>query len=230
MGLQQAETEGPAHEEQRQHPYRQVSIRAATPSDGEALHAMFSRSSSETIYKRFLMSYPKVPEWMVALMLEVDHQDNESLVTVAREGIIVGHAMYTRLGEGTEAEMSLVVEDGWQSKGVGTSLLFELEQRARLRGIETFNAQVLATNCPMLGLAAAFAGTAHTMANGVYYIRMPLRMASGVRGPGSSPRHLSSRRRIELRRTPLPRAPVDRGKGHPFGGYACSCPRAMLRL
>jgi GNAT superfamily N-acetyltransferase len=151
------------------------SIRGATPTDGEALCEMLSRSSSETIYLRFHIPYPAVPGWMVALMLDADHHDKESLVAVAEEEI-VGHVMYVRLGDGHEAEMAIIVEDGWQSKGVGKSLLLELARRARLRGIETFTAEVLGQNRRMLGLAAAmFAGTDYTIEDGVYHVRMPLR-------------------------------------------------------
>jgi GNAT superfamily N-acetyltransferase len=133
---------------------------------------MFSRTSSETIYRRFHLPYPEVPEWMLALMLGANHH-KEALVAVTEEKV-VGHAMYVRLGDGTEAEIAIIVEDGWQSKGVGNSLLSELARRARLRGVETFTAEVLATNRPMLGLAAMFAGTEYATADGVCHVRMPL--------------------------------------------------------
>ena len=113
----------------------QVYIRIATPSDGEKLRAMLSRASKETVYRRFHTPFPEVPNWMVALMLEADHHDKESLVAVADKKV-VGHAMYARLGAGAEAEMAIVVEDGWQSRGIGKSLLSGLAERARLRGVE----------------------------------------------------------------------------------------------
>ncbi len=153
----------------------QVSIRVATPRDGESLRRMFSRVSSETLYRRFLIPYPDVPERTLALMLDVDYHGKEFLVAVSEEEI-VGHAMYVRLGDGSEAEMAIIVEDGWQSKGVGTLLLSELAQRARLRGIETFIGEVLGTNRRMLGLAAMFAGTGYTIEDGLCHVRMPLRM------------------------------------------------------
>ena len=151
----------------------QVYIRIATPSDGEKLRSMFAHASSETIYKRFHIPYPEVPEWMVDLMLGTDHHDKESLVAVAEEKI-VGHAMYVRFGDDTEAEMAIIVEDRWQSMGVGKALLSELEERASLRGIDTFTGEVLATNRAMLELAAMFAGTHYKMEDGVYHVRMPL--------------------------------------------------------
>ena len=157
----------------------EVSIRVATPLDSEKLRGMFSRTSPETIYRRFHLPYPEVPEWMIVLMLGADHH-KEALVAVAGEKV-VGHAMYVGLGEGTEAEIAIIVEDGWQSKGVGKSLLSELARRARPRGVETFTGEVLATNRPMLGLAAMFAGTEYAMAEGVCHVRMPLHT------PGSTP-------------------------------------------
>ena len=158
----------------------QVYIRIATPSDAEKLRAMFARSSTETIYRRFHTPFPEVPGWMVALMLDADHHNKESLVAVAEEKV-VGHIMYARLGEGTEAEMAIIVEDEWQSRGIGKSLLLELEDRAGLRGIETFTGEVLGHNRPMLGLAATFPGTDYATEDGVYHVRMPLRKASVAR-------------------------------------------------
>ena len=163
----------------------QVSIRTATPRDAEELRMMFARSTAESIYLRFHIPYPEVPEWMIDLMLDTDHQEKEALATVVG-GRIVGHAMYVRLHEGTEAEIAIIVEDRWQSKGVGKSLLSELARRARLQGIETFIGEVLETNQPVLALVAMFAGAGYSMKGGVSHVRMPLRMASEVRTLRSS--------------------------------------------
>ena len=177
--LMEAEIKGLVHKRARQTHGRgprigtRVSIRVATPRDAERLRAMFSRVSPETLYRRFHIPYPDVPERTLALMLGVDHHDKESLVAVA-EGEIVGHAMYVRLGDGREAEMAIIVEDGWQSKGVGKLLLSELAERARLRGIEIFTGEVLGENRRMLALAAIFAETDYTLKDGVYHVRMPL--------------------------------------------------------
>src|SRR5687767_14888306 len=63
----------------------QVSIQNATPSNTDSLRRMFSRSSSETIYHRFHMPYPRVPEQMLAFMLDADEHDAGALVAVANE-------------------------------------------------------------------------------------------------------------------------------------------------
>lgn len=152
-----------------------VSIRDAFATDREGLRRMFSRSSSETIYRRFHIPYPEVTEQILAFMLGADKHDKQALLAVAR-GETVGHAMYARLGDTGDAEMAIVVEDGWQSRGVGKLLLRRLAESARGRGIETFVGTVLPENRRMLGLIdALFAGSRHVISDGVFHFRAPLR-------------------------------------------------------
>lgn len=167
--------EGPEKSGTRKRIDRQVIIRDATPRDGDGLRRMFFRTSAEAIYLRFHMPYPEVPERMLALMLDADPPNNEALLAVFGEEII-GHAMYVRLEDATEAEMAILVEDRWQSRGVGRSLLSELARRATLQGVETFVGEVLVENRRMLDLTAMFAGTDRTIADAVYSVRMPLPM------------------------------------------------------
>jgi GNAT superfamily N-acetyltransferase len=170
----------PEHDEKEQAMNgKQIYIRVATGHDRERLRGMFARSSPETLYRRFHIPYPEVPEWVVDLMLGTDRLDNEVLVAVAEEKI-VGHAMYVRLGNDTEAEMAITVEDRWQSMGVGKSLLLELAQRARLRDIETFTGEVLGQNRSMLALAAMFLGTDYATEHGVCRVRMPLQASESA--------------------------------------------------
>jgi GNAT superfamily N-acetyltransferase len=180
---EEAEVNGPVHERARQPRAQgprietQVFIRDASSTDGESLRRMFSHVSPETVYLRFHIPYPNVPEWMLSLMLHADQHDKQSLVAVAGEEI-VGHAMYVRLGDGGEAEMAIIVDDGWQSKGVGKLLLRNLAEVARRRGVEIFVGTVLIENRRMLGLIdAVFTnhGSMRVMGDGGYHVRMPLR-------------------------------------------------------
>jgi GNAT superfamily N-acetyltransferase len=153
---------------------RAVSIRVATPHDKEKLREMFSRVSPETIYRRFYSRYLRVPEQMLDLMLDIDHYDKEALIAVAEEEI-VGHAMYVKLANSGDAEVAFVVEDGWQSKGVGKLLLSEIAEKARHRGVETFTGQVLGENWGVLGLlSAVFAEVGHVISHSLYHFRVPL--------------------------------------------------------
>jgi GNAT superfamily N-acetyltransferase len=161
----------------------EVVVRAISPGDGDLLRRMFSRLSQLSIYRRFHLPYPRVPEWAVALFTGVDGYQGEFLVAVAG-GEIVGHALYTRSDYGRNAEMAVLVEDGWQSKGVGRLLVSELARSAAGRGIETFTAEVLRENERALGLlTSVFAGARYATRGGVYHLRMPLRTP----GPAASP-------------------------------------------
>ena len=42
------------------------------PDDHERLRAMFSRVSSETIYRRFHTPYPRVPEWLLEFLMDAE--------------------------------------------------------------------------------------------------------------------------------------------------------------
>jgi GNAT superfamily N-acetyltransferase len=151
-----------------------VRIRAVSSGDEEGLRGMFSRLSRRTIYQRFHMPYPHVPEWALASFTRADDQASSLVAVVGNE--IVGHAIYVRSDSGCEAEFALVVEDRWQSKGVGKLLLSELAERARHRGVETFTGEVLGENRRVLGLLdAVFVEVNHLMKDGVYHVRAPLR-------------------------------------------------------
>jgi GNAT superfamily N-acetyltransferase len=151
-----------------------VSIRAATSGDEERLRGMFSRLSLETIYRRFHLPYPRVPERTLALILNVDHQDKESFLVVVGEEV-VGHAMYVRSDNERVAEVAFVIEDGWQSKGVGKLLLSRIAEEARARGVEYFTGEVLGENRRVLGLLnAVFSEVRYVMRDGLYHFRVPL--------------------------------------------------------
>jgi GNAT superfamily N-acetyltransferase len=173
-----------AHEVGRPRGLRpEVAVRAVSPGDEDPLRRMFSRLSQQTIYRRFHLPYPRVPEWAVALFTGVDRYQGESLVAVAGDEII-GHALYVRSDYGSDAEMAVLVGDGWQSKGVGRMLVSELARSAAGRGIETFTAGMLGENERALGLlTSVFAGTRYATRGRVHHLRMPLRMP----GPAASP-------------------------------------------
>jgi len=150
---------------------RRVSIRELSADDEAALRAMFGRLSRETIYRRFHAPYPRVPEPMLAHLM--GYADGRSVVAVAGD-VIVGHAMYA--GEAGEAEMAVVVEDAYQSIGVGKLLLAGLARKAAGRGIATFTGLALGENRRVRGLVdAVFAGARHAPRGGSYHMSMPLR-------------------------------------------------------
>jgi GNAT superfamily N-acetyltransferase len=153
----------------------EVSVRPVSSEDRERLGRMLSRISPRTIYERFHAPYPNVPGWALSGMVEADHHDREALVAVAR-GEIVGHAMYVRGHREREAELAVVVEDGWRSRGIGRQLLDVLAAKAASRGVHLFTGSVLGENRRALGaLAAVFPGMRYEVRDGAYQVRAPLR-------------------------------------------------------
>ena len=173
-----------------------IRVRALLPEDRDGLRQMFSRLSRETLYRRLHAPYPKVPEWVLALILGVERYNGESVVAVA-SGEIVGHAMYVPSPDGCEAEVVVVVvEDSWQSKGVGKLLLSELAARARQRGIGSFTGTVLGENHRALDFFLAASSEVHCeLKDGSHLLRAPL---SGELDPHAASMEGKSERRSQL--------------------------------
>lgn len=114
------------------------------PSDGELLGRMFCLLSPEAVYRRFFSPITK-PEDFIRLLLRVDRYDREALAAVAG-GDIVGVAQYSRLPGASQADLAIVVADGWQRQGLGTRLIIALADRAVTKGIDTFAVAIQGDN------------------------------------------------------------------------------------
>jgi GNAT superfamily N-acetyltransferase len=151
----------------------EIRIRPVSPGDEDELRAMLSRLSRETIHRRFHLPMPHVPEWMLAYLADVDHYDKEALVALVGDEI-VGHTMYARQ-EAREAEMAIVVEDRWQSRGIGRLLLCRLAEEAGQRGIESFTGTVLGANRDALRFFSSVLVKAKLeIKDGMYNLHLPL--------------------------------------------------------
>ncbi len=79
----------------------------------------------------------------------MDQREHAGVVLLV-DGRLVGHALYDRLTDPTEAEVALAVADAFQGHGVGTAMLGELARVASRAGVRRFVAHVLPTNQRML--------------------------------------------------------------------------------
>jgi len=151
-----------------------VGIQAVSLEDRELLRRMFSRLSRESIYQRFHMPYPSVPEWAVALFIGSHEPQGKYLVAVVGNNI-VGHAMYTRSEDGRSADIGIIVEDEWQRRGIGKLLLSKLAAAVRRQRIEAFTGVVLGENRATMRLVTAvFTEVRSTVRGGQYEIYVPL--------------------------------------------------------
>ena len=147
---------------------RTLTQRPIRPDDVERLERMFGRLSEQTVYRRFLTPIPKVRPWALRHLATVDHLDRDAVVALHGDEI-VGVARYDRPrdGDGTTAEVAVLVEDAWQHHGVARWLLRTLAKTARQRGIGELTATVLAENVPALRLARTLNPRATMQGTGV---------------------------------------------------------------
>jgi succinyl-CoA synthetase alpha subunit/GNAT superfamily N-acetyltransferase len=128
---------------------RVVTIRAARPSDAEALVALHDRSSDETRYMRFFNVHRYLSPEDARRFVTVDHHEREALVVIDR-GELVGLAGYEGSRGATTAEVAFLIDDAHQRHGIGSLLLEHIVALARSRGFHHLEALVLASNHLML--------------------------------------------------------------------------------
>jgi acyl-CoA synthetase (NDP forming)/ribosomal protein S18 acetylase RimI-like enzyme len=127
-----------------------VHLRPIVASDADKLVAFHGRLGERTRYYRFFGPYPNMPQRDIERFSRVDHVNRVALVALLGDDIIaVGR--FDRLGpQSGSAEVAFVVQDGHQSRGLGSILLEHLAAAGMERGLRRFVAEVLAENTAMV--------------------------------------------------------------------------------
>src|SRR6266568_409011 len=128
-----------------------VHVRPARHEDAPELQRLFEGLSGESRYLRFFSGAVDVP-LVVHWAADVDYQQRDGLVALTgADGRIVAHVGWERERDRPErAEIALVIDDGFQGRGLGTIMLGQLAESARVQGVELFIAEVLPYNDRML--------------------------------------------------------------------------------
>jgi AcrR family transcriptional regulator/GNAT superfamily N-acetyltransferase len=127
-----------------------VWIRLGRPEDSEAVAAMHERCSEQTLYRRYLTA---VGQWRdITLRRLAGGHRGATLVAMSEEGAIVGlgHVFPDAPVDSGVAEIAVIVEDSYQSRGIGTRLVRHMLQLAEQLGFEEVVGTVLAQNNEML--------------------------------------------------------------------------------
>jgi GNAT superfamily N-acetyltransferase len=128
-------------------------IRQLQADDKTLLADGFSSLSARSRYRRFFRPLDRLSDRDLAYLTEIDHHDHEALAALDPEtGQLIAVARYVRSAEPEFAEVSVVVGDPWQRRGVATLLLEHLVERARSAGITHFVALVMDENVEALRL------------------------------------------------------------------------------
>lgn len=125
-------------------------VRPINPDDGPALRAFHHRLSQRTTYLRFFTFHPELSDVEVARFTNVDQEGRVALVA-EEAGNLIAVGRFERLA-GATAEVAFVVADDHQRHGIGSLLLDLLVDAARQRGVDSFVAETLAENSPMLAV------------------------------------------------------------------------------
>jgi GNAT superfamily N-acetyltransferase len=133
-----------------------VTVRFATPADGDALQAYFRGLSMRSRYNRLMGAASELPAGQLDRFIHAGFEDGFSLIaTVQRDGAetIIGEARYAVNDETDSLELGLSVDDAWQGQGIGAALLANLACRATALGAVSLFGDTLRSNDAMLALA-----------------------------------------------------------------------------
>ncbi len=125
-----------------------ILIRPIEPSDAEALKKAFDHLGAVSRYRRFLTPIDHLSHRQLAYLTHVDHIAHEALVAIdAATGEGVAIARFVRdPADHSRAEVTIVVADRWQARGVGAALAARLSARARGAGVEYVTGRMLIGN------------------------------------------------------------------------------------
>jgi len=154
-------------------------FRALRPGGRGALKALLSRCSPGSIRYRFLRSIKSLPEKTLDQLAQVDGSRVVTLVVIhgagADERIIAVGQYHAPEDRPDVAEVSFLVEDAMQRRGIGALLLDLLAEIAREHDVNRFSADILADHHVMLSVfrKASYA-LSSAVSYGVTHLEFPI--------------------------------------------------------
>ena len=176
-----------------------LTVRRAAAGDRAALEAMFQRCTPQTIYRRF---HGQVKAFPAAYLAEALAGVPAHFALVACDGPRVVALASCRLadpadagaagafgtaaagaieapGGGGVAELGILIEDGWQRRGLGRELLARLVAHADSLGLPELHAQMLTEQDWIIGLLSPYGEYASTFGPGVREVRLRRSLLGG---------------------------------------------------
>jgi GNAT superfamily N-acetyltransferase len=148
-----------------------VVLRQGLPGDADAVFALHDRCSMGTLFRRYHTGMRTVPRrWLHRLL--VPPRGVSLLAVCGRD--VVGLGQLIPVAGGESAEVSLLVEDSWQRKGLGTALMARLAVIAGARGHHELTAVCLPGHDAILRTALRAGLTPEKLAEGQGMMRIPL--------------------------------------------------------
>jgi GNAT superfamily N-acetyltransferase len=125
-----------------------ILIRPLEPEDAGELSRGLKRLSAVSAFKRFRAHVADATPEELDALTRIDHVRHEALAALDPElGDVVGVVRYVcDPAHPEQAEITAVVADDWQRRGVGSELLARLAARARAAGVQRFIFTTLAAD------------------------------------------------------------------------------------
>jgi acyl-CoA hydrolase/GNAT superfamily N-acetyltransferase len=159
----------------------EILMRPVRISDEPLLKDFFYSLSDQSLYRRFISMRKDMPHERLQEFVVIDYTKETVILATVREGEMekaVGVGQYGINEASHTAEVSLVVRDDYQGKGVGTEVLSYLTLLAKREGLYGFTAEVLVENRPMLHLFEKMGFDIQKRSSqGVYELQMAFRGA-----------------------------------------------------
>jgi acetyltransferase len=115
-----------------------IFLRPIKPTDGPLLLDLFQKLSRETIYFRFLTHLERLQPEMLRQLVEIDYETHFALAAIITESAkesIIGTCRYIVKENTDHAELTVVLRDDWQRKGLGKAMVTRVVDIARAKGI-----------------------------------------------------------------------------------------------
>lgn len=154
-------------------------LRTLCPEDREKLQGLFARCSPDSIRFRFLHSVKELTSDTLDYLVNVDNARRVALVVTEgeaeQERIVAVGRYFAEAQRPDSAEVSFLVEDAMQRRGIGTLLLDTLAELAQQQSIRYFSADVLTDNRQMLSVfRKAGYGLSGSTTYGVTHLEFPI--------------------------------------------------------
>ena len=156
-----------------------VFLRPIKMTDEDMMKDLFYRCSEQTIYHRFFRSLKSMPHRDLVHFVHIDYSNEMAIVGIVqdlnkpeREEIVCVGRYYLNRATNV-AEVSYLVRDDYQRKGIGSYVVRYLARIARENRIAGFDAEILPDNLPAMKVLHKLGFPVETVASsGNYQLRV----------------------------------------------------------
>ena len=137
-----------------------IRIRPIRGEDEPMLWSFFETLSKETVFFRFGLQRINMPHDNLVRLCQVDYDRDLAFLAIiqknGQEDIIIGDVRLNRLTDLDIAELSFVVSDQWQGRGIGSILMDYCITVAKELGIRTLLMEILKKNYIMINFGLKY--------------------------------------------------------------------------